>query len=79
MSNGKEYEVRGVIDLFGVSFFSEDLEELYEKAFKAIRGSKRINYDYISSLPFVFGETENGIVVFSVNRKNSLSLNRYRK
>jgi hypothetical protein len=68
MSNGKEYEVKGVIDLFGVIFETSDLPELYEKAFRVVRRSKRIDYDYISSLPFVFSETEKGIVVFSVNR-----------
>jgi hypothetical protein len=69
MSNGKEYEVEGIINLFGVVFETKDLPELYENAFRAVRRSKRIDYDYISSLPFVFSETEKGIVVFSVNRK----------
>lgn len=78
MSNGKEYEVKGIINLFGLVFETERLSELYENAFRIVCNSKRIDfqnytkridYDYISSLPFVFSETENGIVVFSVSPK----------
>jgi hypothetical protein len=69
MSDGKEYEVKGIINLFGLVFETNEISELYEKAFRAVRSSKRIDYDYISQLPFVFSETKNGYVVFSVNRK----------
>ena len=66
MSNGKEFETKGNINLFGVTFGADDFEGLFEIAKESFPGNiYKTDYDFISSLPFTFGETENGIVIFS--------------
>jgi hypothetical protein len=74
MSNGKEFETNGNINLFGVSFGANDFEGLFSSAKENFPGNVyKTNYDFISSLPFTFGETENGIVVFSARGKLAIA------
>lgn len=74
MSNGKEYESKGNINFFGVTFGSEDFESLYENGLRVIRRTRIVNTDFISSLPFAFTSLENGIVVYSAALGSRLAI-----